>query len=840
MSTPPTDSRQPPDGHEFPDFIEDTDISNNYFKETKREPTFTTFTAEYKHPQAAKLVEDSPTNTTNLTQVGSASNTDLRAKLYDSSENVSSDDSIPDPVYLHRRSQSLINMSTLSKEKNAKWNQLIEQRKRGISKLKGLVIPEASESDVPAVNSSVNIPEIKSHTASLVQVPKETNCASSPQKVFTDNTDLGDPLKYSILTPPWSADSPSNIPKYSPAFKRKSLQVYPKMVTNETYEFVPEYCDKSSPNPCPRKQSDEDINPPKSLESISSPTRSDCSFDYTCFQKKTGDKNGDSTQKSIKEDESDNDSAVSSSQFSYNSRFSPPPSPTKSCEDSFLKRSDDDDSNGPNRLLKPFSIEAINRKNILASAKCRSGKDFKIGSPVIKRKTEEAETGSVEGTTETPPDKPPDDEPTETEPVELVETVDTAEAIEAVESIEQPIEPVEKEVKIATETEKVIDIQKPVEVKLLQNKVKEVKQVEPKTPVVENAKISYSRPISRSSLDLRSPNVVNDDRKNRFAKDLYGSSSILNRNHKPINVKVLMENFENFGSAPPPMPHKVPNYKLPVVKKSIRAEVSTIEHDTPSSPQTSSDIKKAKSVENIKPSEVKAKKLFERGLVDKVEKFERASCQDTNVITMVLTLDSLESNLGVALTGGADEHKEITVHRIRYGSVAYSDGRLKKGDKILAINGKSTKGLTLAEATELLKEKTKKFVFQVREGIESVPSSGLSRRSSSVSSIYSLPEATGPHVEAITKKPTNVISFLKDDSGFGFSIEGGKDPFKGDMPLIVKKIFTGGAADKNGELKVGDEIIYINDVNVSHQSKMEAWNAMKKIPNGVVNIHVYR
>lgn len=37
------------------------------------------------------------------------------------------------------------------------------------------------------------------------------------------------------------------------------------------------------------------------------------------------------------------------------------------------------------RVLKPQSVEAINRKNILASAKCRSGQDLN-GSPLIQRK----------------------------------------------------------------------------------------------------------------------------------------------------------------------------------------------------------------------------------------------------------------------------------------------------------------------------------------------------------------------------------------------------------------------------------------------------------------------
>lgn len=45
----------------------------------------------------------------------------------------------------------------------------------------------------------------------------------------------------------------------------------------------------------------------------------------------------------------------------------------------------------------------------------------------------------------------------------------------------------------------------------------------------------------------------------------------------------------------------------------------------------------------------------------------------------------------------------LQVHRIRYASIAYQDGRLKKGDKIVAINGKPTKGLTYADAVELLK-----------------------------------------------------------------------------------------------------------------------------------------
>ena len=46
------------------------------------------------------------------------------------------------------------------------------------------------------------------------------------------------------------------------------------------------------------------------------------------------------------------------------------------------------------RVLKPQSVEAINRKNILASAKCRSGRDLN-GSPLIQRKFSDDEDVST-------------------------------------------------------------------------------------------------------------------------------------------------------------------------------------------------------------------------------------------------------------------------------------------------------------------------------------------------------------------------------------------------------------------------------------------------------------
>ncbi|KAG5893337.1 hypothetical protein JTB14_037495 [Gonioctena quinquepunctata] len=813
MATLPTDPRQPPDGHEFPDFIEhhnDT-LKHNFFKQT--EPiNFSTEPAEQPERKSPEVC----TNLSNLIlrQTVSASNTDLRHTMYDSIEDLQND-SIPAPSPLHTRSQSLIDMSALNKQKNAKWNQLVEQRRKGLSKLKGLVIPEATETDVIPC---VSVPEIKSQNTLLFPpVPKIDSTYNIHETVPKNDTNS---VKSSIAILPWSSNSTSNLPKYSPAFKRKSLHVYPTSISKDessecttNLEF-PKYCDKTSSRV--NKLNEDDLNPPKSLESISSPTRSDCSFDYINSSRKFNRDGTESFQKSNMnkvEDESDNDSAVSSSQSSYNSRYSPPLSPTRSCELNNYSKREDEEKNAQNRLLKPSSVEAINRKNILASAKCRSGKDLKIGSPVIRRKQKIAERTDGDGVK--------DEKIAETQVVETVEIVET-------ENLDwQSDSPVADE---KTEVEEeIITPKETFKPKTVERTLSEAINIVNDTPV---------KPLPRSfSLSNSSPSIptltktLEQTRESRMSRNFYSG----NRKSAPINVKALMENFENFGSSPPPLPQNVPSFKPPKPTRNIKADI--VKKEIEISPKVINEL----AVEKSKKSEVsparivKPRRLSLEKNAKPVEKNE-----EVKQTTIVLKSEFVGSSLGITLAGGTDENKEITVHRIRYGSIAYHDGRLKRGDRIISVNGHPTKGLTHSEAVELLKEPVTEFSIVIEEGNE-VPltpiSSTLQKRSSSMSV---LTDIRSPSVEVIQRKANQTISIIKDGSGLGFSIEGGKDSPQGDVPLVVKKIFTGGPADKSGQLKVGDEIIQINDVKFTNLSRIEAWNSMKKIPEGQVNIHIYR
>ena len=50
-----------------------------------------------------------------------------------------------------------------------------------------------------------------------------------------------------------------------------------------------------------------------------------------------------------------------------------------------------------------------------------------------------------------------------------------------------------------------------------------------------------------------------------------------------------------------------------------------------------------------------------------------------------------------------DKCRFFQVHKVIPGTLADRDGRIQKGDRVLSINGKATKGVTHREALSMLK-----------------------------------------------------------------------------------------------------------------------------------------
>ncbi|XP_039964343.1 mucin-17 isoform X2 [Bactrocera tryoni] len=294
---------------------------------------------------------------------------------------------------------------------------------------------------------------------------------------------------------------------------------------------------------------------------------------------------------------------------------------------------------------------------------------------------------------------------------------------------------------------------------------------------------------------------------------------------------------------------------------------------------------------------------------------------------VVLQRDTPESSIGITLAGGSDyEAKEITIHKILNNTPAAKDGRLKKGDRILAVNGMSMRGLTHRESITVLKTPRPEVVLVVTRS-ESVIVKPLTKKRSSLGSLTSLNEKptevdyekkrnyhkasrsldldldivsasedagaskTPSTVSSTSPTPTTTdttaatlasirtrrqqsradasklstselleraaetrnaiaaeiraqdaatgsrsVEIVKDSCGLGFSIEGGFDSPLGNKPLIVKKVFMGGAAHKTGQVRNGDEILSINGASTAKMTRVDAWNYMKQLPMGPVKI----
>merc|ERR1711902_25444 len=244
-----------------------------------------------------------------------------------------------------------------------------------------------------------------------------------------------------------------------------------------------------------------------------------------------------------------------------------------------------------------------------------------------------------------------------------------------------------------------------------------------------------------------------------------------------------------------------------------------------------------------------------QGLIDEAnQSLEESGTPSHEIMVIVLHREFTAGSIGITLAGGADyENKEITVHKVIPGTLADRDGRIQKGDRVLSINGRSTKGVTHREALSILKAPRAEVVLVLSRSRSVTPAEGAYDRSEYPSYNY-LNSGRPPKILEspldsksllsdlkfvdVPRGPPKTVVLKKEGTGLGFSLEGGKDSPLGDRPLTIKKIFSGGAADKNGTLKVGDEIISVNSTDCTRMSRIEAWNFMKKLNDGTATIVV--
>uniref|UniRef100_A0A8C2J964 Tyrosine-protein phosphatase non-receptor type 20 n=1 Tax=Cyprinus carpio TaxID=7962 RepID=A0A8C2J964_CYPCA len=283
-------------------------------------------------------------------------------------------------------------------------------------------------------------------------------------------------------------------------------------------------------------------------------------------------------------------------------------------------------------------------------------------------------------------------------------------------------------------------------------------------------------------------------------------------------------------ATPPALPPKTRKSKVPDVPKELEYSDrgdSDMDEDTYSSSQEKHKTKKVESVSTLSASSPEVNSLQPGDLFD-------------------VELSKIDSSLGISVTGGSNtavRHGGIYVKGVIPKGAAELDGRIKKGDRVVAVNGKSLEGASHKQAVEMLRDTGQLVHLLMEKGQPPKDSihAPLTRQGISEpqnAAVEEPPPSPPPpppppkkaEYNFITPDNTFDVSLLKNTSGLGFSFSREEnipgEPVGSSM-VRVKKLFPGQPAAESGCIEVGDVILRVNQTSLKGLSQHEVISALR-------------
>ncbi|XP_065817714.1 membrane-associated guanylate kinase, WW and PDZ domain-containing protein 1 isoform X11 [Labrus bergylta] len=198
---------------------------------------------------------------------------------------------------------------------------------------------------------------------------------------------------------------------------------------------------------------------------------------------------------------------------------------------------------------------------------------------------------------------------------------------------------------------------------------------------------------------------------------------------------------------------------------------------------------------------------------------------------------------GTTFAGNACVAMPHKIGRIIEGSPADRCGKLKVGDRILAVNCCSITNKSHSDIVNLIKEAGNTVSLRIIPGDESSNASLLTNaeKIATITTTHTPQQTTEsrnnskskgapppPPTQSQTSQDAEFYSvdLERDSKGFGFSLRGGREY---NMDLYVLRLAEDGAAVRNGKMRVGDEILEINGESTKN---MKHSRAIELIKNG--------
>ncbi|XP_029940639.1 tyrosine-protein phosphatase non-receptor type 13 isoform X2 [Salarias fasciatus] len=293
----------------------------------------------------------------------------------------------------------------------------------------------------------------------------------------------------------------------------------------------------------------------------------------------------------------------------------------------------------------------------------------------------------------------------------------------------------------------------------------------------------------------------------------------------------------NMGADPPPpaLPPKTRKPKVlleaPKVPEQSDWGDSDMDEETYSSSQDKLKVKKEHLMENLNGNAPVVSSLRPGELFD-------------------IELSKIDSSLGISVTvlfgkGGVNttvRHGGVYVKAIIPKGAAELDGRIQKGDRVVAVNGKSLEGATHQQAVEVLRDTGQTVHLLMERGhplSDRVHAPVTPQFTPPLAGSDQLHGVNKPNPPEVKRKPEysfitqdNVfdVCLLKNTSGLGFSFSR-EESIPGEPPgssmVRVKKLFPGQPAAESGRINVGDVILRVNQTSLKGLSQHEVISALR-------------
>ncbi|CAN9502797.1 unnamed protein product [Ophioblennius macclurei] len=176
----------------------------------------------------------------------------------------------------------------------------------------------------------------------------------------------------------------------------------------------------------------------------------------------------------------------------------------------------------------------------------------------------------------------------------------------------------------------------------------------------------------------------------------------------------------------------------------------------------------------------------------------------------------------------------IYVKNILPRGAAIQDGRLKAGDRLLEVNGVDLNGRTQEEVVALLRATPMGgavFLLVLRQEDTFLP------REVNTEAQMQSPRDLKSEEDELVLTPDGTREFLtfeiplsdSGSAGLGVSVKGNRSKENhADLGIFVKSIINGGAACKDGRLRVNDQLIAVNGESLLGKTNQDAMETLRK------------